>query len=168
MKNLQYLLAQQESVSWVQTPSNSEHSAESTRVVATLAAVNVDSSACKLTFKDGRVFPDQRYESLQSWNVRIPGIDRIRVDSLVAFVERLRAEGGQPSWATKTSPTVFVLQMFAVPKQPFEVHRWSKNGANDAIERDLNQSLAFIVFADEVAARETAKALERAKDLCTH
>jgi hypothetical protein len=58
--------------------------------------------------------------------------------------------------------------MFAVPKQPFEVHRWSKNGANDAIERDLNQSLAFIVFADEVAARETAKVLERAKDLCTH
>jgi hypothetical protein len=168
MKNLQSLLAQQQQVNWVQTPTNSEQSAQATHVVATLAAVNVDSSACKLTFQDGRVFPDQHYESLQSWSVRIPAIDRIRVDSLEAFVDRFRAEGGQPGWATKTSPTVFVLQMYAVAKQPFEVHRWSKNGTNDAKEQDLHQSLSFIVFADERAAQETAKALERAKELCTH
>jgi hypothetical protein len=105
---------------------------------------------------------------VQSWNVRIPRIDRIRVDSLEGLVDRLRAEGGQSGWATKTSPTVFALQLYALPKQPFDVHRWSKNGENDAIERDLQQSLAFIIFADEAAARETAKALERAKDLCTN
>jgi hypothetical protein len=168
MKNLQDLLAQQQRVNWVQTPTDSGHAAESTKVVATLAAVNVDSSACKLTFKDGRVYPDQHYESVQTWSVRIPGIERVRVDSLEGFVDRVRAEGGHPGWATKTSPTVFVLQMFAAPKQPFDVHRWSKNGSNDPIERDLQQSLAFIVFADESAARETAKALEKAMDLCTH
>jgi hypothetical protein len=57
--------------------------------------------------------------------------------------------------------------MFAAPKQPFEVHRWSKNGEDDAVERHLDQSLAFIVFAEESAARDVAKSLETIKDLCT-
>ena len=67
----------------------------------------------------------------------------------------------------QNEPTVFVLQMLAAPSQRFEVHRWSKNGENEATERDLSQSLAFIVFAQEAAAREAAKTLERAKVLCT-
>ena len=164
--NLQRLLAGQEQVNWVQTPTNSEQPPESVHVTATLADVKVDGSTCTLTYKDGRVFPDQHYDSLQTWTVRIPAIDRIRVDSLEAFVNRYRTEGGHPSWGTKTTPVVFTLQMFAAAKQSFEVHRWSKNGGSDPIERDLHQPMAFIIFAGEAAARETAKALDLAKDSC--
>ena len=48
----------------------------------------------------------------------------------------------------------------------FAVHRWSKNKANEVIERDLQQSLAFIVFAEEVGAREVEKTLQNAKAFC--
>jgi hypothetical protein len=167
MQSLQAMLSRQDQVSWVQAPSNADNSAPVTHVTASLTDVTFDVGSCKLSFKDGRVFPDERYQSVQTWKLRIPEIDQIRVDSLVGFVDRFRAEGGHPSWGTKTTPAVFVLEMLAASGQKFEVHRWSKNGDSDPMERDLTQPRTFVVFAQESAAREAAKALERAKVLCT-
>lgn len=166
MGSLKEMLSRQKPVQWVQTPTNPENSAQPTRVIATLTDVTVDADACKLSFKDGRVFQDQRWESMQTWQLNVSDIDHVRVESLVGFVERLRAEGRQPGWATQTKPTVFVLEFLAAPNHKFDVHRWSKNSANEVSERDLQQSLAFIVFADETSANEAAKTLEHAQSLC--
>jgi hypothetical protein len=166
MNRLRDVLSNHGQVNWVQTPAASDVPPQSTHVTATLTDVAVDVGTCKLSFKDGRVFPDQRYQSVQNRTLRLPQIDRIKVDSLEGFMEGFRAEGGLPRWGTKTSPAIFVLEMFAAPDQKFQVHRWSRNGENKALERDLNDSMAFVVFAEEAAALEAAKALQRAKELC--
>lgn len=150
----------------MQTPTNPPRPADATHVTASLTDVQIDPAACTLTFKDGRNFPDQKYEAIQTWKINLKDIDRIQVDSLEAFVERSRSEGGQPRWDTKTSPAVYVLQMVAAPGRKFNVHRWSRNSNNEIIERDLNQPLAFVVFASESGARESATAMQKAKDLC--
>ena len=103
---------------------------------------------------------------MQTWQLNVPDIDRVTVESLEGFVERLRSERGQPSWATKTKPTVFVLEIGAAPNHKFDVHRWSKNSASEVSEQDLKQSLAFIVFAEEAGAREREKTLKSANVLC--
>jgi hypothetical protein len=166
LQRLQQVLSSQNPVNWVQTPTNSAKAAEATRVTASLTDVHADPGACTLSFKDGRSLPDQKFESVQTWTVAIPDIDRIQVDSMEGFLNRLRAEGGQPPWDTKTSPIVFVLQMTAARNRNFNEHRWSRNSNNEVVERDFHQSLAFVVFAAEATAREAAGALQRAKDYC--
>ena len=166
LQSLKEMLLRQKPVSWVQTPTSPEISAEPTPVTASITDVRVDLEACTLSFKDGRVFPNARYESVQTWQFKIPEIDRVIVESLEGFVERLRSEQRQPSWATKTTPTVFVLEIEALPNHKFPVHRWSKNNANEIIERDMQQPSAFIVFPDEAGARETEKAMLNAKAFC--
>ena len=166
MQSLKAALSRQDQVSWVQVPSQPEDSKQATHVSASLTGVTVEPGACSLSFKDGRVFSDQRYQSVQTWNLRIPEIQQVRVESLEGFVDRSRAEGGHPGWGTKTNPTVFVLEMVAAPGRKFQVHRWSKNGDSEAMERDLDQPLVFVVFSQEAAAREAAEMLEKAKSLC--
>src|SRR5690348_4181725 len=98
LQRLQQILASQSSVNWVQTPVNSQHISDATHVTASLTGVTVEPAACALSFKDGRSFPDQKYETVQTWKLKVTDVDRIQVDSLEAFVERLRAEGGQARW----------------------------------------------------------------------
>lgn len=166
MQSLKGILAKQNPVHWVQTPTSPEIPAQSTPVTASITDVTVNVDACTLSLKDGRVFPNERYESLQTWQFKIPAIDRVSVESLESFVERSRSAGRQPSWATKTTPTVFVLKIEALQNHKFAVHRWSKNSANEVIERDLQQPLAFLVFADEAGAREVEKSMQGAKAFC--
>jgi hypothetical protein len=166
MQSLKEILLKQKPVTWVQAPTTRGTSAQSTSMTASISDVRVDADACTLSFKDGRVYPNERIENAQTWQFKIPDIDRVRVESLEGFVERLRSEGGQPSWATKTTPTVFVLEIEALPNHKFAVHRWSKNKANEVSERDLLQSLAFIVFAEEAGAREAEKTMQNAKAFC--
>ena len=146
MQSLKGMLSRQKPVNWSQTPASPGTLAYSTHVTATIRDVTVDSRACKISFKDGRLFADQRFESVQTWQLNIPDIDRATVESLEGFIDRLRSEGGQPSWATKTMPTVFVLEIVAAPNHKFDVHRWSKSNVNEVSEQDLKESLAFIVL----------------------
>lgn len=166
LHSLKEMLSGQKPFTWIQSPMSPGNSTPSTSVTGSITDVRVDVDACTLSLKDGRVFPNERYESVQTWQFRISDIDRVKVESLEGYVERLRSEGGQPSWATKTSPTVFVLEIAALPNQKFSVHRWSKNKANEVLERDLQQSSAFIVFPEEVGAREAEKAMQNAKAFC--
>ena len=138
MQSLQTMLSRQDQVSWVQAPSKSDNSAQATHVTATLTDVTVDVSACRLLFKDGRVFPDQHYQSVQTWKLRIPEIDQIRVESLEGFVERFRAERGQPSWATKTSPRFLCCRCLRRPARGSR----STAGARTVRMRQLNGTSA--------------------------
>jgi hypothetical protein len=166
MQSLKESLSRQKPVNWLQTPTSPEASAYSTHVTATISDVTVDNKACKVSFKDGRLFPDQRFESVQTWQLNIPDIDRVTVESLEGFIERLRSEGGRPSWATKTVPTVFVLEIVAAPNHKFDVHRWSKNNVNEVSERDVKEPLVFIVFGGEADAREAGKMVQNATVRC--
>ena len=56
MQSLKYVLSRQTPVNWVQTPTSPETSAQSTHVTATITDVTVDAYACKLSFKDNRLF----------------------------------------------------------------------------------------------------------------
>lgn len=166
LRSLEETLSRQKPVQWVQTATGPENPVASTRVTASITAVKADAEACTLSLKDGRSYPDQGFESVQTWQFQISGIDRVEVESLVGFIERLRSEGGQPGWATKTTPAVFVLEIVALPNHQFAVHRWNKNQANEVSERDLRQSLAFLIFGEEASAREAGKAIEKAKAVC--
>ena len=166
LKQLEHTLSGQTSTNWVQTPTDSAKAADAARVTASITDVHADAGACTLSFKDGRGYPDQKYESVQSWKLNLSDVDRIQVESMEGFVNRLRAEHGQRPWETKNVPTVYVLLMAAAPDRNFKVHRWSKSSNNEVAERDLSQPLAFVVFAAEAAAREAASTLQKAKDLC--
>jgi hypothetical protein len=166
LQRLQHTLSDQTSVNWVQTPTDSAKATDAARVTASVTDVHADAGACTLSFKDGRSFPDQKYESVQTWKLNFPDIDRIQVESMEGFVNRVRAEHGNRPWETTTSPAVFVLLIAAAPNRNFNVHRWSRNSNNEVIERDLSQQLAFLVFRAEATAREAASALQKAKDLC--
>ena len=166
MQTLKEVLTSQKPVNWAQIPTNPELSAQSASVTSSITDVSVDADACTLSFKEGRVFPDQHFESAQTWKFKIPSIDRLTVESLEGFVDRLRSEGGRESWATKTKPTVYVLEIEALPNHKFDVHRWSKNKANEVLEKDLQGALAFIVFADEAGAKEAQKTMQNAKTFC--
>lgn len=166
MRSLKEILSRQKPVHWVESPTNPGNAAQPTHAIATVTDVTTDADTCKLSFKEGRVFQDQHWESVQTWRLNVSDIDQVRVESLVGFVERLRAEGRQPGWETQTTPAVFVLELLAAPNHKFDVHRWSKNSANEVSERDLQQSLAFIVFASEASANEAAKTVRRVQTSC--
>jgi hypothetical protein len=119
-----------------------------------------------LSLKDGRVFPNDGYESVQTWQFKLPEIGSLRVETLEGFVDRTRAAHGSPSWGAKTSPTVFILEFDAAANHKFPVHRWSKNRGHQVLEKDLQQPSAFIVFANETTAKEAEKAVQNAKTFC--
>ncbi len=167
MRHLQETLSSQAEVKWVQGPTDPGREAQSTHVSASLTDVAVDDHACTVSFKDNRVFSDPTYRTASTWKLRLAEVEKVAVDSLVGFVERFRREAGQPGWGTKTDPAVFVLQIFAATNRKFATHRWSRNSANEVIERDQTQSPALIMFAEEAIARDAATAFEKAKELCS-
>ncbi len=166
LRSLAELFLTQKPLQWVQTPTNPENPAPPTPVTGSITEVKVDVEACTLSLKDGRTFPHDGYESVQTWVFKLADLDRVRVETLEGYVDRLRAEHGQASWGAKTVPTVFALELEALPDRKFAVHRWSKNKTGEVIERDLQQPSAFVVFGEESAAREAAKALQNAKTFC--
>jgi len=165
-RNLKQALSTQTQLQWKQIPNTPGHETEAANVSSTLTDVTIDMAGCTLSFKDGRLFPDQNYRSEQTWKLPLAEIDRTGVDSMEGFVNRFRTENGAEKWETRTSPAVFTLQFYAASNNKFAVHRWSKNNTGEVIERDLKQPYAFIVFGSEAAAKNAASALETAKAAC--
>jgi hypothetical protein len=167
LQHLEEMLSRRGELKWIQAPMNPDPKAELTNVTANLTNVAVDGNACTVSFKDSRDFPNQNYKVSLTLRLGLAEIDRIAADSLEAYMERFRSELGQPPWATKTTPKVFVVQVFAAKDRKFAAHRWSLNSSNEVIEREQPQSPLLLPFLDESIARDFATALQKVKNLCT-
>lgn len=162
MKSIQETLNRQGQVKWVQTQKTAD--AEPVDVTFEVIEAIADSKACSVSFRADNGFPN--YKIMIIWKLPLRDIGRITVESVEAAGERFRAESKLPKWNTTTVPTVYNMQIYAVPDKKFEVHRRSLNGQREVIERDQQMAQAVIIFREEETAQRVSRAIQRAKDLC--
>jgi hypothetical protein len=166
MQYLRDTLAKEPQLKWGQVPTKAGPDVKPTNVTSTISDIATDAAACTVSFKSDRDFPDDRYRAAMTWKLPVRDIDKVTVETLESYVNRFRSRSGGPAWETKTIPAVYVLSISALPDRKFPAHRWSRNAANEVVERDQETPDALIAISDEAVARGIARALERAKDLC--